>query len=322
VNLYYPWHLLLLFLLLPLVFFLTLQQRRRLKRFTRFAEGQFKDLYLRRMSPFYLTLKTVLLLLALVLVIFALVRPQWDYEIRNFESQGLDILICLDVSKSMDAQDLTPSRLQRAKLQMDALLDRLRGDRVGIIAFAGKATLECPLTDDYESAALVLNSLTTDSVVRLGTDIGAAMALAERSFLASGGSKVLVLITDGEDLGGNALAQAKRLKANGVRIYAIGVGTEQGSQITDPGSGRTAFSKLDATALQEIATLGEGKYMNLASGQGDLDAILHNLYSVEKGRDRNQNLTALKEQYALPAALALLLLLLEALVIPLRREWK
>lgn len=321
-NLYYPLHLLLLLVLLPLIFLLTILRRKRNQRFARFSESQFMDSYLQRMSPFFLGLKIVLLLLALVLVVLALVRPQWDYELRNFETQGLDIVVCLDVSKSMDATDLTPSRLQRAKLQMDALVDRLKGDRVGIIAFAGKATLECPLTDDYESVTLVLNSLTTDSVVQLGTDIGAALTLAERCFLASGGNRILLLITDGEDLGNSALAQAKRLKSAGIRIYTMGVGTEEGTQITDPATGRTAVSKLDAAALQRIAETAGGKYYSLSTGQGDPDLILRNIYTEEKGRERNRNISALKEQYAIPAVLALLVLVLEALIVPLRREWK
>lgn len=321
-NVYYPWHLLLLAVLIPLVFALTLLQKRRQKRFAKYAETQFMDQYLRRMSPFYQTLKVVLLLLALVFVVFALIRPQWDYEMKNFESQGLDIMVCLDVSKSMDATDLAPSRLIRAKLQMDAFIDKLRGDRVGIIAFAGKATLECPLTDDYESATLVLNSLTTSSVVQLGTDIGGALALAEQGFQASGGNNVLLLITDGEDLGTSALAQAKRLNSAGVRIYTMGVGTPEGMEVNDPTTGRKAFSKLDAAALEKIATAGGGQYFSLSSGQGDLDQILRNIYSVEKGRERNRNISALKEQYAFPAVLALFFLILDALVLPLRRQRK
>lgn len=321
-NLYYPWHLVLLVLLVPLILLLIRLQGKRSKRFSRFAERQFMAGYLQQESSFLMSLKLVLLFLALSLIVLALARPQWDYEMRNFETQGLDIMVCLDISRSMEAQDLTPSRLQRAKLQLDALLSKLQGDRVGVVAFAGKATLECPLTDDYESASLVIKSLSTDVAVLQGTDIGAALALAERSFTAAGGSKILMLITDGEDLGKSAVAQARRLSASGVRIYTMGVGTATGVQITEPGTGRKAFTKLDSATLQQIAAAGEGKYYALTSGQGELDLILRNIYSMEKGRERNQNISALKEQYAIPVLMALLLLALETLVLPLRREWR
>jgi Ca-activated chloride channel family protein len=319
-NIYYPGHLWLLLILVPLVLALVFARKRLLKRFSRFAEPSFREQYLSRLSPFFLTLKYVLAILALVFIIFALARPQWDYEERNFDSSGLDIMICLDVSKSMDAQDMTPSRLLRAKLQVSSFLAKLKGDRVGVISFAGVPVLECPLTDDYASAELVLNSLSTDTVVQRGTDIGAALELAGKSFLAAGGSNILLLVTDGEDLQADALAQARRLSSMGVRIYTLGVGTEAGSTIKDPDTGREAFSKLDARSLKEIAAIGNGEYYNITPGQNELDLILGSIYSAEKGRGRSRNLTALRDQYRIPASIAVLILLAEGLFLPLRRK--
>ncbi|MBW6514201.1 MAG: VWA domain-containing protein [Candidatus Syntrophosphaera sp.] len=319
-NLYHPWHLLLLVVILPLVLMLARLNRKRIQRFSRFAEPQFMQDYLSGHSPFYQGLKSGLLILALAFVVFALLRPQWDFVERDYESQGLDILICLDLSKSMDAEDMAPSRLQRAKLQTSSFIGKLRGDRVGIIAFAGAATLECPLTDDYESASLVLNSLSTDTVVQFGTDIGAALSLAERGFQASGGSNILLLITDGEDLENAAIAQAKRLGAAGIRIYAMGVGTEEGIWIEDPATGRKAFSKLNSQMLREIAAAGNGQYYNITPGQSELDAILQNIYRTEKGRESSRNVSLLKDQFPIPATLALLVLVLEALILPLRKR--
>lgn len=317
-NLYHPQNLLLLALLVPLVLLMVFLRKRRLKRFQRFAEAQFEGEYLTRLSPFYLYFKIGLAILALVFIIFALLRPQWDFEEKDLTSQGLDIMICLDISRSMDAPDMTPSRLARAKLQTDSFIKRLEGDRVGIIAFAGIATLECPLTDDYESVSLVLNSLTTDSAARVGTDIGGALALAERSFRASGGNNVLLLITDGEDLEHSAVEEAKRLGSLGIRIYALGVGTEKGTWIQEPGTGRKAFSKLDSEVLEEIAVAGNGQYFLITPGQSELRAILQNVYSAEKGGRHSRNVSLMKDQFAIPAALALLILFLEALILPLR----
>lgn len=318
-HIYHPYNFLLLLAVVPLAWLLINANRRRSKRFSRFAENRFEDVYLQRLSPFYYRFKILLAVLALAFVILALVRPQWDFETQNFESQGLDIIICLDISKSMDATDMVPSRLLRAKLQTKSFIDKLRGDRVGIIAYAGKATLECPLTDDYESVALVLSSLSTDSAVQLGTDIGAALSLAEKSFMTSGGNNVLLLISDGEDLASSAVKQAHRLAAAGVAIHTLGVGTPQGSMITDPATKRSTFSKLDAKTLEKIAAAGNGNYYSVTPGQGELELILQNIYAAEKGRERSRNISTYKEQYHIPAFLALFLLILESLISPLRR---
>jgi Ca-activated chloride channel homolog len=319
-NLYYPHNLLLLAILVPLILLMLFFRKKRLKRFQSFAEPQFEGDYLARLSPFYLYFKIGLAILALVFIILALLRPQWDYEERDLSSQGLDIMICLDISRSMDARDMTPSRLMRAKLQTDSFIKKLEGDRVGIIAFAGNATLECPLTDDYESVSLVLNSLTTDAAVRMGTDIGAALALAERSFQVSGGNNMLLLITDGEDLEHSAVVEARRLGASGITIYAMGVGTEKGTWIEEAGTGRKAFSKLDSQALREIAVAGNGEYYSVTPGQSELQMILQSIYSAEKGRASSRNISLLRDQYAIPAAIALLILVLESLILPLRKK--
>ena len=197
-----------------------------------------------------------------------------------------------------------------------------KGDRVGIIAFAGKATLECPLTDDYESVALVLSSLETDSAVQLGTDIGAAMALAEKSFLSSGGNNVLLLVSDGEDLGGSSLQQAQRLASAGARVYTLGVGSAEGVTITDPETGRSTFSRLDARNLEKLASAGKGRYYAVTPGQNELDLILQNIYAEEKGRERSKSISTYKEQYHIPAFLSLAFLLLESLILPLRGRRK
>ncbi|MCB5285113.1 MAG: VWA domain-containing protein [Candidatus Cloacimonetes bacterium] len=321
-NVFFPRHLWLLLVLIPLVLLVVLLERRRRKRFARFAETSFYTEYLRNHSPFFQALKAALAILALVFIVLALLRPQWDYETRDFDSSGLDIMICLDISKSMDATDITPSRLQRAKLQISAFIDRLKGDRVGLISFAGVATMECPLTDDYESVLLMLGGLSTNSAARPGTDIGEALALAEKGFLGAGGSNVLLLITDGEDLGQEALTRAKRLSAQGVKIYTMGVGKEEGTLVRNTTTGEQILSKLDARKLREIAATGKGGYFTITPRQGELDSILQDIYNAEKGWDRSRNLTTLKDQYSIPAAAALLLLLAESFILPLRRTRK
>jgi len=319
-NLYYPGNIWLLLIIIPLIVSLFFWNRREKKRFSRFANPSFYPEYLSSRSQFLHFFKYILIILALAFIIFALLRPQWDYEEREYSFNGLDIMVCLDVSKSMDAQDITPSRLLRAKMQIDSLIDKLKGDRIGIIAFAGVPTLECPLTDDYACVRLVLNSINTDNVVSYGTDIGAALALASRSFQSAGGSNILLLITDGEDLAGSAILQAKRLSSQGVKIYVLGVGSEEGTFIRDEKTGQQALTKLDTKTLQAIASIGKGKYFSVTPGQGELDPILQNIYASESGRGRSRNFSVLKDQYAIPAIIAIIILLVESLLLPLSRK--
>jgi Ca-activated chloride channel family protein len=318
-NIYNPWHLALLAVLIPLLGIVLGLRKRRMNRFRRFAEEPFAGTYLTRLSPFYSTLKLVLAVLALAFAVLALARPQWDYEQREFQTQGLDIMICLDISKSMDAADMAPTRLMRAKLQIASFIGRLDGDRIGIVAFAGKAALECPLTDDYESVKLVLNSLTTDSAVEQGTDIAAALELAQRAFSAAAGSNILILISDGEELAGSAVQQAAKLAAVGVKVYTMGVGSAEGSRIYDQDSGREATTKLDVKSLERIASAGGGRFYSVTPGQSELDLILQNVYATEKGAQRSKNFRSLKEQYHIFAFIALFLLVLESMILPLRK---
>lgn len=319
-SIYYPGNIWLLLILIPLILSLFFWNRREKKLFSRFADVSLYSEYFQNRSQFLHFFKYILTFLALAFIIFALLRPQWDYEEKEYSFSGLDIIICLDVSKSMDAQDISPSRLLRAKMQIDTLMDKLKGDRIGIITFAGVPTLECPLTDDYACAQMVLNSINTDTVVEYGTDIGAALALASRSFQSAGGSNILLLITDGEDLAGNAILQAKRLSSQGVKIYVLGIGSEEGTFIRNEKTGQQAFTKLDAKTLQAIASIGKGKYFSVTPEQGELDPILSNIYASESGRGRSRNFSVLKDQYAIPTAIALIILLIESLFLPLSRK--
>ena len=312
-NLYNQHYLYLLLLLIPLVYGIIRWNLRLKRRFKSFAEGHFFAFYLGQRSQFYSVLKLSLLVLALVAVIIALIRPQWDYETREFDSTGLDILIAVDVSKSMDATDMSPSRLIRAKIQIASFIDKLTTDRVGIMAFAGAASLECPLTDDYESIKMILNSLTTDSVPKPGTDIGAALEASQEAFASASGRHILILISDGEDLEAEAIATAKRLKSKGIVIYTMGVGSETGIEIQDPAGGRTATTKLDVKTLKEIAAASGGEFYAVTPGQNEIRLLLDRIYSSEKSKMYSKNMSTMKEQYHIFAIIALLLLIIESI---------
>jgi len=228
-------------------------------------------------------------------------------------------MIAVDVSKSMDATDMSPSRLIRAKIQIASFIDKLSTDRVGIMAFAGAASLECPLTDDYESIKMILNSLTTDTVPKPGTDIGAVLEASQNAFMSAGGKHILVLISDGEDLEADAIATAKRLKSKGIVIYTMGVGSETGIEIRDPFSGQTATTKLDVRTLKEIAAATGGEFYAVTPGQNEIRLLLDRIYASEKSKLYSKNISSMKEQYHIFAFIALLILIIESLFHNVRR---
>ena len=312
-NLYNQHYLYLLLLLIPIIYGLLRWNRRLKSRFHSFAEDHFFAYYLGQRSQFFSVLKLSLLILALVAIIIAMVRPQWDFEARDFDAAGLDIVIAVDVSKSMDATDMSPSRLIRAKIQIASFIDKLTTDRVGIMAFAGAASLECPLTDDYESIKMILNSLTSDTVPKPGTDIGAMLEASQEAFVSGSGKHILVLISDGEDLEADAISTAKRLKSKGIVIYTMGVGSESGIKITDPISGLTATTKLDVGTLKEIAAATGGEFYAVTPGQNEIRLLLDRIYSSEKSKMYSKNISSMKEQYHIFAFIALLLLIVESL---------
>ncbi|MDQ6860358.1 MAG: VWA domain-containing protein [Verrucomicrobiota bacterium] len=219
-----------------------------------------------------------LLLLSLALALVSLAQPRWGYTYEDVKRKGLDLLIAVDTSRSMLANDVPPNRLQRVKLAAQDLIRELRGDRIGLVAFAGRAFLQAPLTIDYDAAVESLNELDTNIIPEGGTNISEAITLAVRTFgKAATGNRALIIFTDGEELTGEAVKLAKTAADSGVRIFTVGVGTPEGSLIPLQGAGGgTAFvkdpngqvvkSKLDEGRLREIAEATGGIYVGLTNG--------------------------------------------------------
>ena len=216
-------------------------------------------------------------LLALALAIGALAKPRWGYTYEDVKRRGLDLLFAVDTSRSMLSNDVAPNRLERVKLAAQDLITDLQGDRVGLIAFAGRAFLQAPLTIDYDAAVESINDLDTKTIPEGGTNIGEAIALATQTFGKSAmGNRALIIFTDGEELSGDAVNEAKKVADAGVKIFTIGVGTAQGSLIPVEGKGEGGFvkdakgqvvkSKLDENRLHEIAQATGGMYLHLESG--------------------------------------------------------
>src|SRR2546421_11854830 len=214
-------------------------------------------------------------LLALALAITALAKPRWGYTYEDVKRRGLDLLFAVDTSRSMLSNDVQPNRLERVKLAAQDLFNQLQGDRVGLVAFAGRAFLQAPLTIDYEAALESINDLDTKTIPEGGTNISEAIALAVQTFGKSAmGNRALIVFTDGEELSGDAVKSAKAAADAGVRIFTVGVGTPQGSLIPISGEdGETAFvkdsagqvvkSKLDEKRLREVAQASGGFYLQL-----------------------------------------------------------
>ncbi|MBN8216781.1 MAG: VWA domain-containing protein [Spirochaetes bacterium] len=283
-------------------------------------------------------LKWSLLALALGLFAIGLMRPQWGRHSVTVERRGIDIVFVIDVSKSMLAEDIKPSRLEKAKIEIDQFMDRLAGDRAGLVAFAGSAFTLCPLTHDYNAMKQFVGLLAPDIVARQGTDIGNALRVARRTFVDGAGKhKAIVLLTDGEDFNPATRDETAACAKDGIKIFTIGFGSRNGDPIPvkdDSGkivgyhkdaSGQIVVSRLDEKMLSEIAQKTDGRYDYSPYGDMDLAGIYRSLQSIEKRQLDSQKIEQFEERYAVFAAALLLLLVGEYLLLdrarpPRRRE--
>lgn len=277
-----------LFWLVPLfAFFLGWTFRLRRRALRQFAEDRLLSSLVSGISTGKQAVRAVLFLLFLAFAILALVRPQWGAKLETVKRMGVDIMVALDTSLSMETQDVVPSRLEKAKHEVKALIDSLQGDRVGLIVFAGMSMVNCPLTIDENAAKLFLDIVDTQVIPRPGTNIGEAIRLATQSLgpQESHRHKVLVLATDGENLEGDPITAAEEAKNAGVLIFALGVGTGAGEPIPlrdEKGnvsgykkdeSGSVVVSRLDEATLEKIAAVTGGKYFRATTGEDELQKI-------------------------------------------------
>ncbi len=236
--------------------------------------------------------KFVMLLVALVFVILGVAGPQFGSKLQQVQKQGVELMVVLDVSNSMMAQDIKPSRLDKAKMAIARMVEKLSNDKVGMIVFAGDAYVQLPITTDYSSAKLFLSNITTDIVPVQGTAIGAAIDLAVKSFTPeTETSKAIIIITDGENHQDDAVEAARRAREQGITIHTIGMGLEQGAPILEKGkpgqfmkdgSGNIVVSKLDAETLGEIARAGNGLYIRASNTEVGLSTLLDEINSMQK----------------------------------------
>jgi len=289
-----------------------------------------------RLMPEYSVWKPVLkfigMAVAITALVFALADPQTGSRLEKVKRKGIDLMICLDVSNSMMAQDIKPNRLERAKQAISRLIDNMEGDRIGIIVFAGKAFPQLPITTDYAAAKMFTSTINTGIVPTQGTAIAEAINAAVSGFGESKHNKAIVIITDGEDHQGDVLEQADAAIKKGITIYTIGMGLPEGAPIPvysgniqtgykKDRDGQTIMSKLDETLLQKIAGLGKGMYVRATTSETGLNKIYDDISKIQKTEIEEKQFSDYEDRFQYFVALALLLLIADLFVFERKTRW-
>lgn len=312
-------------LLLILFLFWAFKKKQRIMR--RFAEeGLLKEIAA-SVDTRKQKIKAVLIVCATVFGLLSLMRPQWGFQWQEVKRRGLDILIAIDLSKSMLASDVLPNRLERSKMAVKDLLKKVQGDRLGLIGFAGTAFLSCPLTVDYDGFLLALNDLDVQAMPRGGTSISEAIKLALKSY--EGGEKKyknLIIITDGEDHEGNARAAAEIARKEGVKVFCVGIGTMNGElvQVRDEQGNKTFLkdkegnvvkSRLNEELLRQIALITGGTYVRSSGAEFGLEWLYAEKLSTLEKREIQAKMSKLYiERFQIPLTLTLIILIIEACI--------
>lgn len=317
-NDYFLW-LLLLVPVIPAVYAVVRHLRR--ARIRRFGDESLVKELMPSFSGAKGWTRIILFTLAFFFFVLGLARPQIGAKLSEHETRGAEIMICLDVSNSMLAQDYSPDRLERAKLAISRLVDKLQDDRIGLIVFAGSSFVQLPITTDYVSAKMFLGNVNTGSIPIQGTAIGDAIMTAAKSFSAqSEKSRAIVVITDGENHEDDPVDAARQAAELGIRVYTIGVGSLQGQPIPVNGDllkdkdGNIVVTRLDEGTLRQVAKEGNGAYVHAGNDEFGLNPIIEDLRRLEDEKFNSIVFEEYDEQYMYFFAAALVLLVLEMLV--------
>ena len=311
-----------LLLIVPLVILFIWMHRQRAARLAGLAVSPVWETVIPGYSKKRSRRRTLLRLLALCCILLALTRPQWGSRLEEVTQRGLDIIVVLDTSKSMLAEDIKPNRLQQAQWAVRDFVKHLKGDRIGLVAFAGSSFLQCPVTIDYAAFTMMLDDLYAGIIPRGGTAIEQALKTAAASFdTESEADRVIILITDGEDHDGHPQRMAEQLRKDNIKLFSIGVGTLDGELIPtsegyvkDP-QGQVVKSSLNESLLEKLARETGGFYVRSASGDFGLDRIYKlGISSLQRGEQETRLAKIYEERFGWFAAAALLLLLAEGLV--------
>ena len=269
--------------------------------------------------------KFSLLIAALILLIVAAARPQYGQKEKTIKRQGIEVMVALDISNSMLAEDVVPNRLDRAKQMLSKMIDNMVDDKVGLVVFAGEAFTQLPITCDYVSAKMFLNTITPNMIQTQGTAIGAALQTAITSFGAqeSEAGRAIILITDGENHEDDAIAAAKQAQELGIQVFVIGIGKPDGAPIPKPGtndyfkdrSGQVVVSRLNEDMCQQIAQAGSGAYVRCDNTNTAMRALQQELDRIATSELETTIYADYNEQYQSFVLIALLLLVIEFFIL-------
>ena len=317
-------YLLVVVALLAVVRFATYRSQRR--RLRKFGDPQLLRQLMPNMSKVRPPLKFWLLEAVLALLIVVLARPQMGTRISHEKRTGIETIIAMDISNSMRAEDVEPSRLDRAKMMVENLVDNFTNDKIGLIVFAGDAFVQLPITSDYVSAKMFLSSIDPSMIQAQGTDVAAAISMATHSFTQQQDiGKAIIIITDGEDHEGGAVEAAKEARKKGMHVYVLGIGSTSGAPIPDGSgnymtdqAGQTVMSALNEQMCREIAQAGDGAYIHVENNSGAQRLLDEELDKLEKRETDTTIYSDYDEQFQAVALVALLLLLLEMCILEIK----
>ena len=319
-----PLYLYLLVLIPILVLIRFISYRNQKKRLRKFGDIHLLKELMPDVSRFRPSVKFWILLGALALLIIMLARPQLGTKINHEKRVGIETIIAMDISNSMRAEDIAPSRLDRSKMMVENLVDHFSNDKIGLIVFAGDAFVQLPITSDHVSAKMFLSSIDPSLIATQGTDIAKAIDMATHSFTQEEGiGKAIVVITDGEDHEGGAVESAKAAKDNGMRVYVLGVGSVNGAPVPIPGTGdymkdntgNTVMSALNEDMCKQVAQAGGGAYIHVENNSAAQDQLDNELDKLSKKETTTTMYSEFDEQFQAFGVLALLLLILEICIL-------
>jgi len=314
---------LMLLLLIPVFFVIqALVLKFRAKRLRRFGDQALVEKLMPSYSKAKVWLRLSLFAIAFMFFILDISRPQMGAILKEHKTRGAEVMVVLDVSNSMLAQDYSPNRLERAKLAISRMVDKLRDDRIGLIVFAGNSFVQLPITTDYVSAKMFLSSISTESVPIQGTAMGEAISTALRSFSAqSDKSRAIIVITDGENHEDDPVAAARQAAELGVRVFTIGVGSPQGTMIPmgdgqylEDREGNPVVTRLDDKVLQDVAEAGKGLYVHAGNREFGLDPIIEEISRMDDEEYNSIVFEEYDELYMYFLAVAFFFLVLEMLI--------
>ena len=321
-----PIYLWMLFIIPILVLMRFIVWRKRKRNLRKFGDPSLLKEMMPDVSKYRPTIKFSLLLSAITILIFMIARPQVGSKISHEKREGIEVLIALDISNSMLAQDVIPSRLEKSKLLIEDLVDHFTNDKVGLVVFAGDAFVQLPITNDYVSAKMFLQNINPSLITTQGTDLARAISLSQSCFTQREHiGRAIIVITDGEDHEGGALEAAREAYKKGINVFILGVGTSKGAPIPDgnggylkDNSGQTVLSALNEQMCQQVAKAGNGVYIHVDNTSDAQEKLNKELSKLQSGISDTVVYSEYNEQFQIFGIILLLLLIVETILLESR----